>query len=100
MNFSFEHGFETDRVFLNRKSEEQGRINERLRNEFRAESARRCDADLAERWAKQELDMREDDRKIEADFRAKLRNPLLPKGQKEDLRDRLVRMEQMGRTGF
>jgi hypothetical protein len=57
MNFSFEHGFETDRVFLNRKSEEQGRINERLRNEFRAESARRCDADLAERWAKQEQEV-------------------------------------------
>ena len=85
MNFSWEHGFESDREYLERHDRKQRETNQRLHDEFRAESAARCDAELAERWAKMELGMEEDDRKIEADLRAK------------GATDQLARMKAMGR---
>ena len=85
MNFSFEHGFETDRAFLSRKDQEQRNTNQRLHDKFRAESSARCDAELAERWAKMEIDMEADDRRIEADLRAK------------GATEQLARMKEMGR---
>jgi hypothetical protein len=85
MFFSMEHGFESDRSHLSRKDREQRETNQRLHDEFRAESSARCDAELSERWEKMELGMEEDDRRIQAD--------LLAKGATEQL----ARMKEMGK---
>ena len=85
MFFSFEHGFESDREHLARYDRKQCETNQRLHDEFRAESSARCDAELAERWAKMEIGMEADDRMIEADLRAK------------GATEQLARMKEMGR---
>ncbi len=59
-------GIESDRERLARYDREQRETNQRLHDAFRAESSRRCDEELAERWRLEEIDSERDDRMIQA----------------------------------